>query len=138
MFLFQPKPKRQLIGFEDMKIAIQKPSKYIIINTFEQDVVIKNTVRDADEERVINDQLNNYNSADLPIIVYGRNSCDVSVEQKQTQLTALGITEIYIYAGGLFEWLLLQEVYSADEFPTISQTPIDILRYRPKVSAPFA
>jgi len=138
MFLFQPKPKRQLIGFEDMKIAIQKPSKYIIINTFEQDVVIKNTVRDADEERVINDQLNNYNSVDLPIIVYGRNSCDISVEQKQTQLTTLGITEIYIYAGGLFEWLLLQEVYSADEFPTISQAPVDILRYRHKVSASFA
>ena len=137
MFLFQPKPKRQLIGFEDMKIAIQKPSRYIIINTFEQDVIIKNTVRDADEERIINEQLNNYKSPDLPIIVYGRNSCDVSVEQKQTQLATLGLNEIYIYAGGLFEWLLLQDVYSADEFPTTNQIPIDILRYRPKASASF-
>jgi hypothetical protein len=134
MFLFQPKPKRKLVGFEDMKRIIQQPSRYILINTFEQDVVIKTTVSVNDEERIINEQVNNYKQPDKPIVIYGRNSCDLSVEQKQTQLTDLGLTDIYIFAGGLFEWLLLQDVYGSDEFPTVNRIPVDLLNYRPKLS----
>jgi hypothetical protein len=120
-----------------MKVAIRNPSKYIIINTFEQDVVINNTVSAEREENVINEQLHNYRTVDLPVVIYGRNSCDLSVEQKQTQLASLGINEIYVYVGGLFEWLLLQDVYGTDEFPTVNRIAVDILRYRPKLSTAF-
>ena len=36
---------------------------------------------------------------------------------------------MYIYSGGLFEWLLLQDVYGKDEFPTMG-CELDILKYK--------
>ena len=84
------------------------------------------------EETVINSQINDYNAPDLPVIVYGRNSCDPSAETKQTQLRALGVVDVYIYTGGLFEWLLLQDTYGVEEFPTTNTTPADALKYRTK------
>ena len=136
MFLFKSPPKK-LIGFEDMKIAIKNPGRYIIINTLpigEQDKLIRGTLPMDREETVINMQLNDYNSPDLPVIVYGLNSCDLSVDQKQTQLRALGIVDVYIYAGGMFEWLLMQDAYGVDEFPTTNVGLVDILHYRAKCS----
>ena len=84
------------------------------------------------EETVINSQINDYNTPDLPVIVYGRNSCDPSSEAKQTQLRALGVVDVYIYPGGLFEWLLLQDTYGAEEFPTTNTGQVDALKYRVK------
>lgn len=134
--MFKSPPKR-LVGFEDVKIAIRKNGRYILINTLlsgEQDVLIQGTVPMEREETIINAQLNDYNTPDLPVIVYGRNSCDSSVDQKQTQLRALGIVDVYIYAGGLFEWLVLQDLYGAGEFPTTNKDIVDILKYRSKNS----
>lgn len=138
MFLF-PKPPKKTIGFEDVKIALKNPTRYIFINTLpsgDQDVLIRGTLPMDREETVINSQLNDYNAPDLPVIVYGRNSCDTSADAKQTQLRNLGVTEVYVYAGGLFEWLLLQEAYGADEFPTTNGTLVtpDPLRYRVKTT----
>ena len=134
MFLFKSPPKK-LVGFEDMKIAIKNPARYIIINTLpigEQDILIRGTTPTDKEEIVINTQLNDYTSPDLPVIVYGRNSCDLSAVQKQTQLRALGIVDVYVYAGGMFEWLLMHDAYGVDEFPTTNITPADTLKYRAK------
>lgn len=136
MFLFQSPPKR-LVGFEDIKIAIRNSGRYLLINTLpsgEQDVLIHGTIPMDREETVINAQLNDYNTPDLPVIIYGRNSCDVSVDQKQTQLRALGVVDVFIYAGGLFEWLLLQDLYGVGEFPTTNKGAVDILKYRAKSS----
>jgi len=138
MFLF-PKPPIKTIGFEDVKIALKNPTRYILINTLpsgEQDVLIRSTLPMDREETVLNTQLNDYNAPDLPVIVYGRNSCDTSADAKQTQLRNLGVTEVYVYAGGLFEWLLLQEAYGADEFPTVNGALVapDPLRYRAKTT----
>ena len=132
MFLFKSPPKK-LVGFEDVKIAIRKTDRYILINTLpggEQDVLIRNTIPMDREEAVVNALLNDYNTPDLPVIVYGRNSCDISAEAKQTQLRSLGIVDVYIYVGGLFEWLLLQDAYGADEFPITSSASVDALKYR--------
>jgi hypothetical protein len=137
MFLF-PKPQKKTIGFEDVKIALKNPTRYILINTLpsgEQDVLIRGTLAMDREETVLNAQLNDYNAPDLPVIVYGRNSCDASADAKQTQLRNLGVTEVYVYAGGLFEWLLLQDAYGADEFPTVNGVMApDPLRYRAKTT----
>ena len=129
--LFKPPPKK-LIGFEDVKIAIRHSDRYILINTLpsgEQDVLIRSTLPMDREETVINSQINDYNTPDQPVIVYGRNSCDPSAETKQTQLRALGVVDVYIYTGGLFEWLLLQDIYGIDLFPTTSKE-LDILKYK--------
>jgi len=35
-----------------------------------------------------------------------------------------------MYTGGLFEWLLLQDIYGKTEFPTTTNI-IDLLKYKP-------
>ena len=37
---------------------------------------------------------------------------------------------VYVYPGGLFEWLLLQDIYGEDNFPTTLKE-LDILKYKP-------
>ena len=122
------------IGFEDVRKVVLNPSAYILINTLpsdSQDTLIQTTVQWEREETIINEMISDYNSPDRPIIIYGRNSCDVSVDTKYAQLRSLGITDIYIYAGGLFEWLLLHDIYGADEFPIrTSAKTHDLLRFR--------
>jgi len=39
------------------------------------------------------------------------------------------VANLYVYIGGLFEWLLLQDIYGDEEFPTTSKI-IDILKYK--------
>ena len=64
-------------------------------------------------------------------IIYGENSLDDSVIIKYKQIYSLGFTNIYIYAGGIFEWLLLQDIYGNDLFPTTSLER-DILQFKGK------
>ena len=122
------------IGFEDMKIILREPSsnKYCIINTLLinfQDILIPKTIRFIDEEQTINDYITNYETKQVSIIVYGKNSCDNTAEKKCLQLCGLGFTKVFLYVGGLFEWILLQDIYGVDEFPTTSKV-VDILKYR--------
>jgi len=42
----------------------------------------------------------------------------------------LGFTNVYVYPGGIFEWLLLQDIYGENEFPT-TKIEIDILKFKP-------
>jgi hypothetical protein len=65
------------------------------------------------------------------IIVYGKNSNDITILHKYEQLLKLGLTNVHIYTGGIFEWMLLHEIYGKDLFK-ITKYEIDILRYRPK------
>ena len=51
--------------------------------------------------------------------------------KKYNQLINLGFANVYIYPGGLFEWLLLQDVYGKDSFPT-NIIEIDILKFKGK------
>ena len=36
--------------------------------------------------------------------------------KKYRQLVDLGFSNVYIYTGGLFEWLLLQDIYGSTNF----------------------
>jgi len=122
--------------FEDVQYAIKNKDRFILINTMpidEQYCLIVNTVSYHMEETVINELLGQYALRDKIIIVYGKNTNDDTVEKKYRQLVALGFTEVYIYGGGLFEWILLQDIYGKEEFPTTSKV-LDILKYRGKRS----
>jgi hypothetical protein len=72
---------------------------------------------------------NNYTNK-VTIIIYGRNCNDETAEKKYKQLTNLGFQNVYLYTGGLFEWVLLQDVYGKEEFQTTSVVA-DILRFSP-------
>jgi hypothetical protein len=49
---------------------------------------------------------------------------------KQKQLKSLGFRNVFIYLGGMFEWLLLQDVFGANLFPT-TVAKVDLLRFAP-------
>lgn len=121
------------ISFEDMQHRIGRHNDlYVIINTLPNDMqncLIPNTVESRNEEQVINNLLKH--NADKEIIIYGLNNNDESVIRKYKQLVSLGFQNIYIYLGGLFEWLLLQDIYGTDNFPTSSRE-LDIMKYKPK------
>jgi hypothetical protein len=65
------------------------------------------------------------------MILYGKNAQDKSPWAKRRELIRVyGFeeTEITIYAGGLFEWMLLQEIYGHSLFPT-TIVEKDLLRF---------
>jgi hypothetical protein len=70
-----------------------------------------------------------YKFKECKLVIYGKNANDPTVDKKVKQLLGLGFVHIYVYPGGLFEWLLLQDVYGSDEFPTTKQV-LDILKFR--------
>jgi hypothetical protein len=118
------------INFEDMQIVIKNPEIYLVINTLnevEQSCLIINTVPIMQEEMIINKHLNS--SKSIRIIIYGKNSNDEKIIKKYQQLLSLGFYNVFVYMGGLFEWLLLQDIYGQDEFPTTSKE-LDVLKYK--------
>jgi rhodanese-related sulfurtransferase len=126
-------PTIQKIGFEDIGHAIKNPDLCVLINTMsigEQECLIQNTVPYDQEEQLINDIITKYDHVNKKIIIYGKNAADNSVDRKYRQLIGLGFSNVYIYPGGLFEWVLLQDIYGFDEFPT-NKRILDILKYKP-------
>jgi hypothetical protein len=127
------KKKIEYAYFEDVQIAMKKKD-YLIINTLsnrEQDCLIKNTISYEEEESIINELLLPFQKNEKKIIVYGKNCCDESADKKTAQLMSLGFKEVFLYKGGLFEWLLLQDIYGNGEFPTTKKV-LDLLKYRCK------
>ena len=93
-----------------------------------QECLIKNTLSPEEEINALNNYLKNDKS--INILIYGENCCDTKVIDKFNQLYKLGFTNLYIYIGGLFEWLLLQDIFGNEEFPT-TNIESDILKYSP-------
>jgi hypothetical protein len=101
----------------------------LLINTLDydkQECLIKSTISASNEEEIINKYLKSNKS--IKILIYGENCIDNKVISKYNQLYKLGFINLYVYLGGIFEWLLLQDIYGDDEFPTTSKI-IDLLKY---------
>jgi len=122
----------QKISFEDVQYILKNPESHLLINTLnesEQDCLLPNTVLANQEESIINKCIRN-GKKNITIIVYGRNVNDEKIIKKYNQLLGLGFYRVYLYSGGLFEWLLLQDIYGQNEFPT-TKKELDILKYKP-------
>lgn len=117
------------LNFEDMQWATRSESTVIIstLGVDRQGCLIPCTIPPADETETINGYLSR--DSGVKIVVYGESANDDSVGQKYAQLAGLGFTNVYVYPGGMFEWLLLQDVYGEEMFPTIGRE-IDILKYK--------
>jgi len=133
------------INFEDMQFAINEKDsqsqnqmhnyndhyqKTLIINTldaYQQHCLISGTLNIDLEVEMLNIYLKK--NKDVRIIIYGMNATDKTCITKYEQLMKLGFWNVYIYTGGLFEWLLLQDVYGNELFPTTS-TKVDLLKYK--------
>ena len=66
----------------------------------------------------------------IKIVVYGKNSNDDTTNKKYQQLLSFGFYNIFLYTGGMFEWLLLQDIYGKELFPT-TKKELDLLKYKP-------
>lgn len=124
------------VSYEDLQMVVYRnlhvQHSTLIINTLPpslQHCLIKTTLDIRFEERVVNALI--HKKPNIMIIVYGKNSNDISILHKYEQLVKLGFTNVHIYTGGIFEWMLLHEIYGKELFK-ITKYEIDILRYRPK------
>ena len=120
------------INYEDVQFIIKNPEGHLLINTLapsEQNCLIVNTMNINNEENIINNCIKR-GAKDIKIIIYGKNSNDEKLYNKYNQLTSLGFYNVYIYTGGLFEWLMLQDIYGEKEFPT-TKKELDLLKYKP-------
>lgn len=128
--------KPDLLSFEDLLSYLQRSQSIYLLNTLpvaEQDCLIQGTIEATKEEEIINAMLTETNSdiTERYLIVYGRHCLDQTPKIKCRHLRSLGLVRLGIYKGGLFEWLLLQDVFTASSFPTTSKCR-DLLQYRPK------
>ena len=120
------------VNFEDVQYCIKHPQNYLLINTLEshnQGCLIQNTISISKEEQIVNNYLKN--KINIGIIVYDKNANAPNLMKKYEQLVGLGFVNVFIYPGGLFEWLLLQDIYGTEIFPTTS-SELDILKYKGK------
>ena len=128
--------------YEDVQALQKKTIKGLLINTLSADVqscLINGTVQINQEEKIINELITS--NPDIYVVIYGKNSNDESIYKKYKQLSDLGFSNVRLYIGGLFEWLLLQDIYGNDDFKTTNDE-LDILKYKPQSSlsnalAPF-
>ena len=120
------------VSFEDIiDTVFQNKNSCLLVNTLpitDQECLISHTLPASAEESTINTSISQ--NRDIPIILYGRNTGDNSVLIKYEQVSKLGFRYVYIYPGGMFEWLLLQEIYGSDNFPTTSKVK-DLYKLRP-------
>ena len=137
------------VNFEDVQQCIRnRQHQFLLLNTMPsnlQSCLISSTIIANEEESIINQLLNNSKNSWLPtsqtnntmnnitIVLYGKNNNEQNVFHKYNQLLALGFTNVFIYPGGMFEWLLLQDIYGDSEFPTTTRE-LDILIYKPHSS----
>lgn len=113
------------LSFEDMEYIIQQldknqslKSNLIIIHTlkeYDELIHIKHTTHSSDEVRLINTYLNT--NKNINICIYGKNHSDYTVMKKYEQLQEIGFKNIFIYTGGLFEWLTLHQLYGEELYP---------------------
>ena len=119
------------ISFEDMQVCCRNPDQYRLISTLPDEMqgcLIPGTTPAADEEGALNELMKTGRSSRL--VVYGTNCNDESIYKKYNQLTKCGFTDISLYPGGMFEWLLLRDTFGEEEFP-VTECELDILRYKP-------
>lgn len=125
-------PSIRKVNFEDVQQIQNKSIKGLLINTLSADFqscLISGTVPITQEEKIINELISK--NPETYVVVYGKNSNDESIYKKYKQLCDLGFSNVQLYIGGMFEWLLMQDIYGSDDFKT-TQEELDILKYKPQ------
>jgi hypothetical protein len=104
--------------FDVISNKIMSEYDMVLINTMpdtQQSCLIKTTIKANKETEYINELYKRNKKKE--IIIYGKNHRDLKIIEKYNQLKKLGFTNVHIYFGGLFEWLLLKEYYGEINFP---------------------
>lgn len=120
------------INFEDVQYVIKNKQNYLLISTLPpslQSCLIEDTISLEKEEAIINDLIQQ-KKTNKPIIIYGKNANDETIYNKYDQLVKFGFSNVFLYCGGMFEWLMLQDIYGDDIFLT-NKKELDLLKYKP-------
>jgi len=137
-WFFKSTPTYKYISFDNIVKIVNTNNNYksvLLINTMnilEQSILIKLTTIATDEEHEI-EKLIDIGDFYHTIFIYGKNNLDISVNNKYDQLIGLGFINVYIYGAGMFEWLLLRDIYGDDNFPITTTQPnntFNILTYK--------
>jgi hypothetical protein len=147
--------KGYMINFEDVQSIIgvsgsgsksRSYDQFLLISTLDaskQEHLIKNTISAQEEEEKINEIISGKNddAEDIILVVYGKHATDEKIITKYNQLKGLGFSTVLVYPGGVFEWLMLQDIYGSELFPTNKNNTstnntnkcldTDLLEYRP-------
>lgn len=121
----------QTANFDNVKY-----DKRILIHVMDdadQRVLIKGTLTIEEEVETMNSVLNASKQGETSVIIYGKNMDDYGrVVKRYNQLRQMGFNA-FVYLGGIFEWLLLQEVYGISEFPIENRgfAKVDVLKFAP-------
>jgi hypothetical protein len=132
-FFLSNEPHNYFVTFEDVQQKVNDKLFTLIhiLPDHQQSCLIRGTLLAEKEVELINDWVFHRQVSQHSIIVYGKNTADIrALEKKKRDLHALGFLDVYIYVGGLFEWLLLQDIYGEELFPTTTSI-LDILAFRP-------
>jgi len=118
--------------FDIIQNKITCNNDFVLISTLpenQQHCLIKHTIHANKETDFMNQLLNKDKKKE--IVIYGRNHRDLKVIEKYNQLKKLGFINVYIYFGGLFEWLLLHIAYKEINFPIDGTfNECDLLNYK--------
>ena len=135
MWQFFTTTEMKYVNFENVQRAIRYTDQYLLINVLplhEQDCLIQGTVDAFQEETLLNNMIQSIVEPDKVVIVYGKHNQDKRAVEKVKQITGLGVSTVYIYQGGLFEWMLLQDIYGHEAFPTTKKV-LDFLKFKPPI-----
>ena len=123
-------------NFDDIINIIKDSAKKtrVLIHVMDaenQELLIKGTLSINEEIEKMNSLLHS-GKMDATIVIYGKNTDDISkLIRRYKQLHDMGFSNVYVYLGGLFEWLLLQEIYGNEEIQTNIVCKKNILDYKP-------
>jgi hypothetical protein len=129
--------QNDLVSYKYIQDIIEDRNS-VLINTLDdsittQECLILSSIQAIDEIDVIDKILSNMDSLGrttetVEIVIYGKNSTDMTTWVKYNQLIDYGFERVKIYTGGIFEWMLLQDIYGDDLFPTTAPNR-DILKF---------
>ena len=125
--------KGYMINFEDVQSIIGVSGSGSKSRSYDQFLLIS-TLDASKQEHLIK---NTISAQDIILVVYGKHATDEKVITKYNQLKGLGFSTVLVYPGGVFEWLMLQDIYGSELFPTnknnttTNNTNADLLEYRP-------
>ena len=129
--------QNDLVSYKYIQDIIEDRNS-VLINTLDDSIttqacLILSSIHAIDEIDVIDKILSNADSLGrttetVEIVIYGKNSTDMTTWVKYNQLIDYGFERVKIYTGGIFEWMLLQDIYGDDLFPTTAPNR-DILKF---------
>ena len=117
------------IGVTDF-IKLIRTDRVLLFNGLKKQYhscVIPGTIPYSDMRKVIK----NMSVEHIPVVYCANYSCNASHKFAEKKLGHL--ETVYIYSGGVFEWLLLQKKYGKKKYPTSGDCDIENMKHREKI-----